>query len=189
MNYTERQLAEYLMKTGQLGSVPNTYKTNPHGNVLGDALITGAELAGTGVGYADRLTTPLATNMQRGLRGAVAANRGLIPYAPKVARFAASPKVLGLLKGAGALGAVGGVMGAADVLVGQDSAANKAMDTGAMAIGGLLGTLGGPVGIAAGMGAGKTVSDATQWIFGDKKTAEQRKMEEAMRILQARGMV
>ena len=39
-------------------------------------------------------------------------------------------------------------------------------------------------GIAAGAGGGKMVSDGLQWLFGDKKTAEQRKMEEALAALQ-----
>jgi hypothetical protein len=30
------------------------------------------------------------------------------------------------------------------------------------------------------VGAGKAVSDGAQWLFGDKKTAEQRRMEEAL---------
>ena len=39
-----------------------------------------------------------------------------------------------------------------------------------MTIGGILGAAGGPVGIAAGAGIGKAISDGTQFIFGDKKT-------------------
>ncbi len=57
-----------------------------------------------------------------------------------------------------------------------------------MTIGGILGAPGGPVGIAAGAGIGKSLSDATQWLFGDKKTAEQRRMEEALASLTARGL-
>ena len=74
-------------------------------------------------------------------------------------------------------------LGASDVIAGQDSAANKTMDAVAMGIGGFLGAAGGPIGIAAGAGMGKAASDATQFIFGDKKSAEQRKMEEALALL------
>ena len=69
------------------------------------------------------------------------------------------------------------------MLAGQDSLPNKAMDATAMGIGGFLGAAGGPVGIAAGAGTGKMISDATQYIFGDKKSAEQRKLEEALAML------
>ena len=99
-------------------------------------------------------------------------------------RFAGSkPVQMGLKIGTG-LGAVGGVLGAGDVLLGNDSLANKAMDTAAMGIGGFLGMAGGPVGAAAGAGLGKMGSDSLQWLFGDKKTAEQRQMEQALTALQ-----
>ena len=58
------------------------------------------------------------------------------------------------------------------------------MDTAAMGIGGFLGAAGGPVGMAAGAGIGKAASDGLQFIFGDKKSAEQRKLEEALAMLQ-----
>jgi hypothetical protein len=74
-------------------------------------------------------------------------------------------------------------MGAADVLAGNDSLGNKAMDTAAMGIGGFLGAAGGPLGIAAGAGLGKAASDATQFVLGGGKSAEQRKMEEALAAL------
>ena len=87
------------------------------------------------------------------------------------------------------ISALGGVLGAADVLVGQDSAANKAMDTAAMGIGGFFGAAGGPVGIAAGAGIGKAISDGTQFIFGGGKSAEERKLEEALIALKRGGLV
>ena len=82
-----------------------------------------------------------------------------------------------------AIGALGGVLGAADILAGNDSLGNKAMDTVAMGIGGTLGAVGGPMGIAAGAGLGKMASDATQFVLGGGKSAEQRKMEEALAAL------
>ena len=98
-------------------------------------------------------------------------------------RMAGSRNMTRLLRGGTALGAVGGVLGAADVLAGNDSLANKAMDATAMGIGGFLGMAGGPMGAAAGAGIGKTASDSLQWLFGDKKTAEQRQMEQALNTL------
>ena len=125
-------------------------------------------------------------------QAAVAAQQGLISGVHRMGghglRFAASPHALTAMKIAAPVAAVGGVMGVADVLAGQDSAANKIMDGTAMTIGGILGAPGGPVGIAAGAGIGKSLSDATQWLFGDKKTAEQRRMEEALAALSARGL-
>ena len=52
-----------------------------------------------------------------------------------------------------------------------------------MGIGGALGAVGGPLGIAAGAGLGKAASDATQFLFGGGKSAEQRRMEEALAAL------
>ena len=81
------------------------------------------------------------------------------------------------------------VMDVADLVTGDESFANKAMDATAMTIGGVLGSVGGPLGTAAGISTGKFLSDGTQWLFGDRKTPEQRKMEEALRALQQRGII
>jgi hypothetical protein len=81
------------------------------------------------------------------------------------------------------IGAGFAVADVADVVAGQDSLANKAMDATAMGIGGTIGAIGGPLGVMAGASTGKAVSDFTQWLFGDKKTAEQRKMEQALAML------
>ena len=67
---------------------------------------------------------------------------------------------------------------AADIVTNDTNIGNKLMDTTAMGIGGVLGAVGGPVGAMAGASTGKFVSDGLQWLFGDKKTPEQRKMEE-----------
>ena len=114
----------------------------------------------------------------------------------------ALPKGTGIRKGAKKLatGAVGkniaravpifgagvAVADAGDIVFGQDSFANKAMDAGAMGVGGVIGGvfgMGNPFAVAAGASTGKTVSDVIQYVFGDKKTAEQRKMEEALAAL------
>ena len=142
---------------------------------------------GTALTFADDLVTPAAKQAQLALlnaSGGVGAGgkAGLLGH---VGRFAASPKALMLAKVGTGIGALGGVIGAADVLVGNDSLANKAMDTTAMAIGGTLGAVGGPVGIAAGAGLGKAASDVTQFLLGGGKSAEERKLEEA--IIALRG--
>ena len=87
------------------------------------------------------------------------------------------------------IGAGFAVADAGDIVFGQDSAANKVMDGAAMAIGGTIGGvlgMGNPFLAAAGASTGKMVSDGLQYLFGDKKTAEQRKMEEALAALQGR---
>ena len=62
------------------------------------------------------------------------------------------------------------------------------MDATAMTIGGIMGSVGGPMGIAAGAGVGKALSDGTQWLFGDKKSPEERRMEEALMALRGGGL-
>ena len=64
------------------------------------------------------------------------------------------------------------VADAGDIVFGQDSFANKAMDTGAMGIGGVVGGvlgMGNPFAVAAGASTGKMVSDGLQYLFGDKE--------------------
>ena len=86
--------------------------------------------------------------------------------------------------------AVTNVADIADVITGDESLGNKAMDTAAMGIGGTLGFVfgGGPLGASVGASVGKTASDGLQWLFGDKKDPEQRKLEEALALLQLRGL-
>ena len=136
--------------------------------------------------FADDALTPVAKKVQlaalnaTGGIGAGGAPTGVMGH---LGRFAGSPGFMTAAKVGTGIGALGGVLGAADVLAGPDSAGNKIMDTVAMGIGGVLGAGGGPAGIAAGAGIGKAISDGTQYIFGDKKTAEQRRMEEALAAL------
>jgi len=84
------------------------------------------------------------------------------------------------------LGAAQSVADVGDIVFGNESAGNKIMDGTAMAIGGTIGGvlgLGNPILAAAGASTGKFVSDGLQYLFGDKKTPEQRKMEEALAML------
>ena len=86
------------------------------------------------------------------------------------------------------LSVAGNVMDVADIITGDESFGNKAMDTAAMGIGAGLGAFMGagvlsPLTASIGASAGKTASDGLQWLFGDRKTAEQRKLEEALALL------
>ena len=103
--------------------------------------------------------------------------------ATKLGRLAGSKLANSALRVVPGLSVAGAALGAADILAGNDSLANKAMDTVAMGVGGTLGAVGGPVGIAAGASLGKMASDATQFVLGGGKSAEQRKMEEALAAL------
>jgi hypothetical protein len=87
------------------------------------------------------------------------------------------------------LGAVGAVTDVADILTNDTSFGNKVMDTTAMGIGGTIGAvvgLGNPFIAAGGASLGKMGSDALQWLFGDKKTPQQRKLEEQLALLGGR---
>ena len=149
----------------------------------GPGVKAGAEAA---LMFVDDALSPVAKKVQlaalnaTGGIGAGGANPGVMG---RLGRLAGSKGFLTAAKVGTGIGALGGVLGAADVLVGQDSAANKAMDTAAMGIGGFFGAAGGPMGIAAGAGIGKAVSDGAQFIFGGGKSAEQRRMEEALAAL------
>ena len=87
------------------------------------------------------------------------------------------------------LGVIANAQDVAGLVTGEESFGNKAMDATAMAAGGGLGFMvGGPLGASAGASIGKMLSDGTQWLFGDKKTPEQRKMELALQQLQGGGL-
>ena len=172
------------------------YRVNPNGNFLGDAMLTGAEVYGDLYGQMTRGLDPTVKNTQRGVNRAITkvGGRGARRMAGKAGAYIGSLPGMGTLGSAAkilgpAAAAGGAVLGAGDIVFGDDSGANKAMDATAMTIGAILGSAGGPLGTAAGAGLGKMASDATQYLFGDKKTPEQRKMELALAQLQNRGMV
>ena len=90
------------------------------------------------------------------------------------------------------LGAVTAAGDVADIVLNDTSAGNKIMDTAAMGIGGTIGGvlgLGNPFAIAGGASIGKMASDATQFVLGGGKSPQERKLEEALTLLQARGLV
>lgn len=102
---------------------------------------------------------------------------GLNPAtASKVGRFAGRAVPL--------LSVIANVQDVGDLITGEESFGNKAMD---VALAGGLGTagflVGGPLGASVGASTGKALSDGAQWLFGDKKTPEQRRMEEALAAL------
>lgn len=86
-------------------------------------------------------------------------------------------------------GPVGGALAVGDLVLGEESLANKGMDAALMTAGGFLGSAVPVVGTGLGIAAGKIVSDGTQYIFGGGKSAEERKLEEALALLQQRGLI
>ena len=85
--------------------------------------------------------------------------------------------------------AAGFALGDVASLVTDDvSFGNKAMDATAMGIGGFLGSVGGPIGTAAGISTGKFLSDTTQAIFGGGKSREQQEQEQLYKLLLSRGL-
>ena len=105
--------------------------------------------------------------------------------APKaVGRFAGSAMGRGIARAIPGISAAVNVLDVADVIAGDESLANKGMDVAAMGIGGTAGAfLGGPLGASIGASLGKTVSDGAQALLGGGKSAEQRRMEEALAAL------
>ena len=100
-----------------------------------------------------------------------------------VGRMAGSKIGRGLARAIPAISIGSNIMDVGDIVMGDESFGNKAMDATAMTIGGVLGAAGGPLGASVGASTGKLVSDGTQWLFGDKKSPEERRMEEALLAL------
>jgi len=126
-----------------------------------------------------------------GKSAAKGAKSGIVKVRP-LARFAGGKAARNILRAVPGLSTALVALDAADVVAGPDSLANKAMDASAMGIGGTIGGivgLGNPLAIATGAGLGKMASDATQFVFGGGKSAEQRKLEEAVKLLQQRGLI
>ena len=114
---------------------------------------------------------------------------GLARHLPGVGNKAAAK--IGRFAGrlAPGLSVAGNVMDVADIVAGDESFGNKAMDATGMVLGGTAGAfLGGPLGASLGASVGKMGSDGLQWLFGDRKTPDQRKLEAALAALNG-GMV
>jgi hypothetical protein len=111
-------------------------------------------------------------------------------FSKPIGRFAGSAMGRGIARTIPGISAAVNVLDVADVVAGDEGLANKGMDVAAMGIGGTAGAfLGGPLGASIGASLGKTASDGVQAIFGGGKSAEERKMEEALAMLQSRGVV
>lgn len=103
----------------------------------------------------------------------------------QVARMAASKPVHAMLRAVPALAAGTAALDAADIVTNDTSLLNKGMDATAMAVGGVLGSVAGPLGAMGVASLGKMTSDGLQWLFGDKKTPKQRELENALAQLNA----
>ena len=144
-------------------------------------------VSGTKPGSIGRVALGADANTQMALKRNVGKIASAIPGVSKEAgmRFAmTNPGVRKALRFVPGIGLGLTALDVADVVTGNESTGNKAMDTAGMAIGGTLGAVGGPLGVAAGVSLGKMGSDALQYLFGDKLTPEQRKMREALMMLQ-----
>ena len=105
---------------------------------------------------------------------------GLKSRAARMAAGKGASRVLRLVPGIG----VGfAAMDAADIVTNDTSLGNKAMDTAAMGIGAALGSVGGPLGAIGGATTAKMVSDGAQYLLGGGKSPEERKLEEALALL------
>ena len=177
----------------------DNYRIDPRGNRVGDAMLDAATGYGELSGQFYDAVDPKMKGVQKavnkgvtkvggtGARRAAGKAGAALGALPGMSKLGAAARVLGP-----AVGAVGGGLAVADLVTGDESAINKGGDAVAMGVGGTIGGvvgLGNPLAIAAGVGLGKMVSDGTQWLFGDKKTPEQRKMELALAQLQSRGLV
>ena len=167
----------------------NNYRANPRGNLLGDAMMAGADLAGTAAGKYMNIADPFAKKAQLAIlqkMGGVGSGGGGLGSG--IARFAGSKGALNALRAVPGIGLAGAALGVGDIVLGGDSAANKVMDGAMMAGGAALGSVIPVVGTAVGAGLGKMASDGLQFVFGGGKSAEEQKMEAALRMLQTGGM-
>ena len=105
-------------------------------------------------------------------------------------RFAGSRLGQVLGKALPVLGAVTAVADVGDILTNDTSGVNKIMDTAAMGVGGAIGGVvsgGNPFVAAGGASLGKMGSDALQWLFGDKRSAKEKELEQALALLGGRS--
>ena len=108
--------------------------------------------------------------------------------ATKLGRFAGGKVARNVLRVVPGLTAGLAALDVADIVTNDTNILNKGMDATAMAIGGTLGAIGGPVGAMAGASTGKFVSDGVQWLFGDKKSPEERRLEKYLQMVNGGGI-
>lgn len=99
-----------------------------------------------------------------------------------VGRFAGGNVGRGIARVIPGISAAVNALDVADIVAGDTSLGNKVMDTIGMGLGGTAGFLmgGGPIGASIGASTGKTISDGIQYLFGDRKSPEERRMEAAL---------
>ncbi len=137
--------------------------------------------------YLDEAAAPVASGLQS-LADKIPLGKG----GGTLSRMAGGRVGAILSKALPVLGAVGAVADVGDILTNDTSAGNKVMDTAAMGIGGTIGGvvgLGNPFAAAAGASLGKMASDATQFVLGGGRSPEERKLEEALALLQSKGVI
>jgi len=111
---------------------------------------------------------------------------GAVGLGGNLARFAGGKTASNLLRTVPGIGLGITALDAADIVTNDTNLGNKAMDAGAMGIGGGIGAvvgMGNPLAIATGASLGKMASDATQFVLGGGKSPEQRRLEEALVML------
>ena len=152
----------------------------------------GLDVLGAGaqtLGAYDRAVTPFAESAVKNLRGL--APKTLGPDVSRFARMAGNPRMLGAFKALPALAGLGAVTSAGDILLNNTGVNDAGQDAAGMGLGAGIGFMlgGGPIGAVIGAGLGKPVMDLTQeagkMIFGSD---EDRKLKEALALLQQRGM-
>ena len=113
---------------------------------------------------------------------------GLLKHIPGVSNKAAVHAGRFAGRAVPLLSALANVQDVSQIISGNESFGNKAMDAAAMGTGAVIGgVLGGgvfsPLTASIGASLGKTVSDGTQWLFGDKLSPEQRRAIEMARAM------
>ena len=145
-----------------------------------------------GKGFAEKTQAEIMDQLAFGGKAAAKGVKPGIVKLGSVGRFAGGQTAKNILRAIPGLSTALVALDVADVVAGPDSLANRGMDAAAMGIGGTIGGIvgmGNPLAIGAGTGIGKMVSDGSQFIFGGGKSAEERKLEEAIKLLQQRGLV
>lgn len=169
--------------TGKLGG----YK--PQGRIPGESSIR-KNLGAFKQGF-DSVADPRVAKQTKALEGLLGTNvQGPVPKGASkmgIQRMAGNALKSGVGKAAlKYLPAVGTALSVGDLVLGDESFGNKAMDAGFMAGGAALGSFVPVVGTALGATGGKMLSDGIQFLVGGGKSDRERQLEE---LLASRGVV
>ena len=156
------------------GPLPGPKPTNP----------IGKRLSAFKEGF-DKVSDPRVAKQTKALGNLIGTNvQGPVPKGASkmgIQRMAGQALKSGVGKAAlKYLPAVGAALSVGDLVLGDDSLANKGMDAALMGIGGVIGSGVPVVGTALGATAGKMLSDGIQFIGGGGKSPEERRLEEAL---------